>query len=108
MADPLYILKILPDAAKQLERIPRRFQIKIGEKIRALSHDPAPPISKQLALLKKYGHFRRIRVAEYRVIYCVKHKTLLVLVVEIAHRREAYRNLEPFIKNLAKKLEKLH
>ena len=33
----------------------------------------------------------RVRVGDYRVIYTVEDNILLVLVVRIAHRREAYR-----------------
>jgi len=35
--------------------------------------------------------FSRIRVGDYRVIYLVQDQVLLVLVVRISHRREAYR-----------------
>jgi mRNA interferase RelE/StbE len=35
--------------------------------------------------------FWRIRVGDYRVIYEVQDRELIVLVVEVAHRREAYR-----------------
>jgi mRNA interferase RelE/StbE len=35
--------------------------------------------------------FWRIRVGDYRVIYEIQDRELIVLVVEVAHRREAYR-----------------
>ena len=34
---------------------------------------------------------RRIRVGDYRVVYEVRNDELIVLVVRVAHRREAYR-----------------
>ena len=34
---------------------------------------------------------RRIRVGDYRILYEVRDKELVVLVVRIAHRRDAYR-----------------
>jgi mRNA interferase RelE/StbE len=33
----------------------------------------------------------RIRVGDYRVIYQIRDRRLLVLVVRIGHRREVYR-----------------
>lgn len=35
----------------------------------------------------------RVRVGDYRIIYTIQDDQLLVLVVTIAHRREAYRRL---------------
>jgi len=35
----------------------------------------------------------RIRVGDYRVIYAIEDDRLLVLVLRVAHRREAYRKL---------------
>ena len=34
---------------------------------------------------------RRIRVGDYRILYEVRDKELVVLVVRVAHRRDAYR-----------------
>jgi len=33
----------------------------------------------------------RIRAGNYRAIYCIKDKTLIVLVIKIGHRKEIYR-----------------
>ena len=59
-------------------------QIKIDE----LAENPRPAGLKKL---KGPAGFLRIRVGDYRVIYCVHDDVLIVLVVRIAHRREAYR-----------------
>ncbi len=34
---------------------------------------------------------RRLRVGDYRVVYEVRDEELVVLVVRVAHRRDAYR-----------------
>ena len=34
---------------------------------------------------------RRSRVGNYRILYEIRHHELVVLVVRVAHRREAYR-----------------
>lgn len=33
----------------------------------------------------------RIRVGDYRIIYTIRDKQLLILVLRIAHRRDVYR-----------------
>ena len=34
----------------------------------------------------------RVRVGDYRIVYQVQDSILLVLVIQIAHRREIYRH----------------
>ncbi len=34
---------------------------------------------------------RRLRVGDYRVIYTVSDRELVVLVIDVGHRREIYR-----------------
>ena len=43
--------------------------------------------------MKMHGSegYYRLRVGDYRVVYAIKNAVLLVLVVCIGHRREAYR-----------------
>jgi mRNA interferase RelE/StbE len=38
-------------------------------------------------------HLWRIRIGDYRVLYEIQDKLLIVLVVSVAHRREVYRGL---------------
>ncbi|MFH0902365.1 MAG: type II toxin-antitoxin system RelE/ParE family toxin, partial [Pseudomonadota bacterium] len=37
------------------------------------------------------GELYRIRSGDYRVIYTIEDKVLVVLVVKVGHRREVYR-----------------
>lgn len=61
----------------------RRFDQAIGK----LQNDPRPPGSVKLTGVS----YHRIRVGDYRVLYRIKDDVLIVLVVEIGHRREIYR-----------------
>lgn len=56
--------------------------------LRELGENPRPP-----GCLKMAGSegFYRVRVGEYRIIYQVHDDRLVVLVVEIGHRRDIYR-----------------
>jgi len=57
-------------------------------RIDALADGPRPAGAKKL---KGGGELWRIRVGDYRIVYAVRDRILLVLVVRVAHRREVYR-----------------
>ena len=48
---------------------------------------PRPPGCKKLKGRDAY----RIRIGEYRVIYEIHDDVLIVLIIRVAHRREAYK-----------------
>ena len=84
-----YDLEISESAEKFLEKVPKKDRSKIIEKIDILADDPMPSGS-----IKLHGHkhaLYRIRCGDYRVIYSIKKDKLVVLVVDIGHRREVYR-----------------
>jgi mRNA interferase RelE/StbE len=53
----------------------------------ALADDPHPPGCKKLTGQDGW----RIRVGDYRIVYEIHDRVLLVLVVDAGHRREIYR-----------------
>jgi mRNA interferase RelE/StbE len=74
--------------ARYLRKIHRPDQERIREKIDALANDPRPP-----GVTALHGQpYLRLRVGDYRVLYEVQDKVLLVLVIRVAHRREVYRS----------------
>lgn len=77
-------------ALKQLEKVPLRVRQRIIRSIESLSEDPRPPMASKLT-----GHedFYRIRVGDYRVVYEVEDDRLVVLVLRVAHRKDAYRGM---------------
>ena len=82
-----YTVEILRSAQKQLAKIDGQDRERIIDAIRALANDPRPAGSKKLSGRSAW----RIRIGTYRVIYEVHDERLLVLVVAVGHRREAYR-----------------
>jgi len=84
-----YRVEIAPAAQRELSKLPKKVQERIDERILALAENPRPPGSKKL---EGEVDFQRIRVGDYRIIYQVKDKELLVLVVRIGNRREVYRS----------------
>jgi mRNA interferase RelE/StbE len=83
-----YAIEFVPSAKRQLEKLSREVQLKLNQRIGSLSLDPHPIGSRKL---KGSDELWRIRASDYRVIYEVREKTLVVLVVRVAHRREVYR-----------------
>ncbi|MCA1676938.1 MAG: type II toxin-antitoxin system RelE/ParE family toxin, partial [Actinobacteria bacterium] len=56
-----------------------------------LGVNPRPPGTR--ALTGYPQGTMRLRVGDYRVVYVVQDDVVLVTVVRVAHRREAYRDL---------------
>ncbi len=84
-----YEVEISESAEKFLKKIPKKDRLRIIEKIDALESDPLPSGSIKLQGCKEALY--RIRSGDYRVVYTVKKDVLVILVVEIGHRREIYR-----------------
>jgi len=68
-------------------RLGKLIRLRIAAAIAKLASDPF--LGKNLkGELKDY---RSYRVGDYRVIYMVKRQRVLVEIIRVAHRREAYR-----------------
>jgi len=57
-------------------------------RIEALSDDPSP---QGVAKLEGAETLYRLRVGDYRIVYEIRDKELLVLVVKVGHRKDVYR-----------------
>ena len=82
-----YTIEILSSAQKRLAKIEAQDRGRIIDAIRELADDPHPAGSRKLSGRSAW----RIRIGQYRVIYEVHDKQLLILVVALGHRREVYR-----------------
>jgi len=83
-----YTVRIKASALKVLAKLPRTDRLRIKVRMDALSADPRPSGATKLS--GPEGLYR-IRAGDYRIVYAVQDKALLVLVVRIGHRREVYR-----------------
>jgi mRNA interferase RelE/StbE len=73
-------------AIKQLKEIDKKEIPKIKEKIRNLSAEPRPFDCIKLKGQEAY----RIRSGNYRIIYEIFDKQLIIRVIAIGHRKEIY------------------
>lgn len=83
-----YRVELTPRARRDLKSLPEEVQSRVQPYLDALAENPRPHGVKKLA---GEDDTYRIRVGTYRILYQIQDKILLVLVVKIAPRREAYR-----------------
>jgi mRNA interferase RelE/StbE len=79
-------------ARRQLRSIDRTTAMKVLEALTPLGDDPYREDA-AVRKLTDHGNRYRLRVGDYRVIYRIDNDQLVIEVVEVGHRREAYRNL---------------
>ena len=82
-----YRIVLRKSAAKEIEKLDKQTISRVIGKIQALSGDPRPPGCKKLSGEEKY----RIRAGTYRILYQIVDHELIVTVVRVRHRRDAYR-----------------
>jgi len=83
-----YRVELTSRAHRELAALPRDAQERIDARILLLAEEHRPPGSKKLE--GEEGLYR-IRVGDYRVVYRIDDKVLVVLVVRIGRRGEVYR-----------------
>jgi mRNA interferase RelE/StbE len=84
----LYELIIKPTAEKSLDKLPRPIRGRIIDAMKELRNNPRPVGVVKLA---GDGNLWRIRIGSYRVVYEIHDAKLVVLVLRVAHRKDAYR-----------------
>lgn len=86
-----YAIRIKHSAERAMSRLPKADRARIDRHILALADHPRP----SGAILLKGGGLGlwRVRVGDWRIVYQVQDEVLIVLVVDVAHRREVYRRL---------------
>ena len=72
--------------AKDLRPIPNQDLRKILTAIESLSENPRPSGNEKLSGKDKY----RIRQGNYRIIYEINDKEVVVIVVKVGHRKDVY------------------
>ncbi len=80
-------ISIARSARKELESLPRYVVEKVVIEIEHLAENPFPKGSKKL---KGDKNRWRIRVGDYRIIYSILFKELIIDIIRIRHRKEAY------------------
>jgi mRNA interferase RelE/StbE len=84
---PDYRVVLTSSSQRELKKLPADVVGRIFPRIQALASNPRPAGCKKL-----HGGDRewRIRVGDYRIVYTIDDKRLLVEVTRIRHRSEVY------------------
>ena len=77
-------------AEKELCAINKKEARVIFEKISQLKNNPHP----QMSIKMKGYEYYRLRAGKYRVIYQIDNENLIITVISIKHRSDAYDNLQ--------------
>lgn len=83
-------IELSPAAARQLRRIDRRVLPKIAEKIDLLAGEPRPRGCEKLS---GYDNLYRVRVGDYRIVYGVEDRLVVVVVLKVGNRAEIYQRI---------------
>ena len=86
----MYEIELKREPEKFIRKQSRKIQIQIISALRKLQKDPRPRKAKKLSGLDE---LYRIRVVDYRIVYTIRNKKLIILVLRIAHRKDVYKKL---------------
>ena len=83
-----YKIRLFPGARKQIDSLPEKIKSKIIRVvIDVLANDPYLGKPLKGDLKGRYSY----RVADYRIIYSILKYELIIHIIKVMHRREAYR-----------------
>jgi len=82
-----YKVVVRKSVSRDLKGIASRDVNRILAAIKSLADDPRPPGAKKLSAQERY----RLSQGNYRVLYEIQDGDLIVCVVKVADRRDAYR-----------------
>ncbi|MXV95166.1 MAG: type II toxin-antitoxin system RelE/ParE family toxin [Gemmatimonadetes bacterium] len=83
-----YEVEVSRTAEKQLRKLPRDDQERVVHRMLLLAEDPSPRGARKLT---GYDDVYRVRVGRYRILYSVSQGRLVIVILKVGHRKDAYR-----------------
>ena len=83
-----YTVRLNTRVGKVLDRLPPDMRRRIVRRLEALEDNPRPRGVEKLAGVEE---LYRVRIGTYRIVYIIRDRELVVIVVRIGHRRDVYR-----------------
>lgn len=90
MSDAAWRIEQTRQVERVLRRLPKPRRARLVAAIAALAHDPHPPGRRTLT---GYANLYRMRVGDWRITYALHDDVLVILIVEVSPRGDAYRTL---------------
>jgi mRNA interferase RelE/StbE len=87
-----YSIVITSHAERSLKKLKKEKSLvrRLDKKIRSLAQDPRPPGCKKLKS-DRYDNMYQIREGDWRILYAVEDDQVVILIMDIARRDQAYR-----------------
>lgn len=82
-----YAVQVLPAAVRTFKKLPPEAERRVQAAIELLADEPRPPAAKKLVARPEW----RVRTGDHRILYRIDDGVLLVVVVDVGHRRDIYR-----------------
>jgi mRNA interferase RelE/StbE len=83
-----YVVRLDGRTRRALDRLPGDAFARVIRKLDGLQDEPRPMGVEKLA---GGQDLYRVRAGDYRIVYAIRDRELVVIVVRIGHRREVYR-----------------
>jgi mRNA interferase RelE/StbE len=80
-----HLVKIVPKAEKEIERLDHKIQDRVFDKMASLAANPLPV---QVVKLKNTDCYR-VRVGDYRIVYEIFNDVMYIL--KVGHRKDVYK-----------------
>ena len=84
-----YKVSFRASAVKELAKIEKADALRIKESILLLSQNPL--LFKHRIKKIKTANYFRLRVKSYRIVFEIAPKSIQIIIIRIAHRRDVYR-----------------
>ena len=88
-----YTIQYTKEAKKNIEKLDQSIKQVIKKAVESLSLNPyrGKPLAYELSGLYSF------RTSDYRIIYRIKEKEILIIVITIGHRKEIYKKLKKLL-----------
>jgi mRNA interferase RelE/StbE len=83
-----YGVELLPEVERALKKMDPQVRRRVFKAIEGLADNPRPAGAKAL---EGADRLYRVRAGDWRVVYRIRDRDLLVLVIRAGHRREIYK-----------------
>jgi len=83
-----YTVRLNAQVGKVLNRLPPDMRRRLVRRLEALEDNPRPRGVEKLAGVEE---LYRVRVGTCRIVYAIRDRELVVVIVRVGHRRDVYR-----------------
>jgi mRNA interferase RelE/StbE len=84
-----WVVRLDGRTRKVLDGLPDDLRVRLVRKLLALEANPRPAGVEKLSGM---DGIYRVRVGDWRIVYAIRDRELVVIVIRIGHRREVYRH----------------